>query len=51
MFVEVFANDERRRHVEETGADAVEEAGCEEHPLECADERRAEAAQRQHQCT
>ena len=41
VLVKVLADDEGRSHVEQTGADSIQQAVCEEHPLERADERRA----------
>jgi len=48
VLLEVVADDERRRHVDETGAEAVHDAVGEEEPLGRLYERRPDAADRQH---
>jgi len=48
VFLKVVADDERRRHVDETRAEAVHEAVREEQPFRGDHERRPDAADRQH---
>lgn len=38
MLIKVLADNQRRGHVEQTGADTIEQAVREEHPLESAHE-------------
>ena len=48
VVAEVVADDERRRHVDEARADAVEQAVRQEQPLRPLDERRPDAAESEH---
>ena len=48
VFLKVVADNERRRHVDETRSEAVHEAVCEEQPFRGLYERRPHAADREH---
>ena len=47
LLAEVVSDDQRRCHIDEARADAVEETVSEEHPFRHGDERRAETADAQ----
>lgn len=51
FLVEVLANDKGGWHVDEGGANPIEDAVSEEHPLDDLDERRRQATEGQYSCT
>ena len=50
VLVEVFADDERRGHVDEARTHAIQQAVRQEHPLQGRHKGRGQAADEEHQC-